>query len=414
MDSASANPVAQMGEYAQPQGEARQSMMSEETEEENDAYPNGTEEHNIETTDDSEKNNNAFTPQGTYKAKTKAGQSDRNKAAKEVMMAEKLLKAMEQPIPKLQMKVRADQSQKEKTEEQEPLQRPSSRSDSSLKKTKTDLKQSIKLIPKKKTGAALHIVHLTAKASPKKTHQTKTLELKAKIVKAENKLKGVLMEGDEVKTAYSSPALNLRNKDDTVDDLSKRNNLKPKTKRHDSETQDFSTHNDIETEKAVATEADIPGVYAEKTDRKINRDFASDSVDTETIVDDVRKRTPKLKNDVSIDEGLDTSKRQNVKKTNPKRETLTTANDEEIEKLEKRQKYFAPDSDLQALRQHELQETYMPNGKLRGVDKNGFISSIKIVDSETSVNPQQNDEMLEYSEESKKADAEFDNEYNKK
>ena len=127
--------------------------------------------------------------------------------------------------------------------------------------------------------------------------------------------------------------LTLKEIQDAELEVSKRSQ-KPRLKRHEV------GNDENENEKAITSEADIPGVFAEKTDRKINREFLGDSIDTNSITDDVRKRTPKNSySDVIIDEGLDTSKRHSVKK-NSKNTNKKTILDKKKSDLVKRDENF--------------------------------------------------------------------------
>ena len=131
----------------------------------------------------------------------------------------------------------------------------------------------------------------------------------------------------------SMKELTLKEIQDAELEVSKRSQ-KSRLKRHEA------ANDEIENEKVITSETDIPGVFAEKPDRKINREFLGDSIDTTSIIDDVRKRTPKNSySDVIIDEGLDTSKRHSVKENN-KNINKKPIVDKKKSNLEKRDENF--------------------------------------------------------------------------
>ena len=87
----------------------------------------------------------------------------------------------------------------------------------------------------------------------------------------------------------------------------RRSDLEPRNSN--MHTNDKSANTIMTENVALSNVPNIPGVTAEEGDRKINREFLGDDIDTGTIVDDLKKRNQRERGDVAMYEGLDNSKR---------------------------------------------------------------------------------------------------------
>ena len=283
--------------------------------------------------------------QNTLKAKDQSEKEQDEMASEDTALAEKQLHEMDIQRAKLELKTRAQQTGMQgavrssdsihnltkllvaKRNFTLQLPKQSHKDNSflaSFTKPKTAMKAKEKL-DKKLSEPVKFVTTIKKIKSPSKLFFSRL-----KFGRLSPQMKDYFIKKDKRK---SMKELTLKEIQDAELEVSKRSQ-KSRLKRHEV------GNDEIENEKVITSETDIPGVFAEKPDRKINREFLGDSIDTTSIIDDVRKRTPKNSySDVIIDEGLDTSKRHSVKENN-KNINKKPIVDKKKSNLEKRDENF--------------------------------------------------------------------------
>ena len=285
--------------------------------------------------------------QDTLKAKDQSEKEQDEIASEDTALAEKQLHEMDIERAKLELKTRAQQTGMQGairssdsihnltkllvTKGNSTLQLPKqSHKDkdfhASFTKTKTATKANEKLAKKLSEPVKL-VTTIKKMRSPSKLFFSGL-----KFSRLSPLMKDYFIKKDKRKKMKE---LTLKEIQDAELEVSKRSQ-KPRLKRHEV------GNDENENEKAITSEADIPGVFAEKTDRKINREFLGDGIDTTSIIDDVRKRTPKNSySDVIIDEGLDTSKRHSVKKNNKNTNKKTIVDKKKSDLIKRDENFLA-------------------------------------------------------------------------